>query len=307
MSEPIRGRIFDIRRFSVHDGQGIRTTVFLKGCPLRCAWCQNPEGIDPGAPRLLYFAEPCLHCGLCLGIEQGAMSEQGGRLILDEARVTQAAVYEKVCPVGALRLDSREYTVTEVMAEVLKDQAFFAHGGGVTLSGGEPLYQSAFARELLQHLRAAGIHTAVESSLQVATAYLQEVLPLIDTLFADCKIFDAVRHEAAVGVAPTLIRSNMEMVLQSRYRTRVTVRTPLIPGYTADRENIAAIAGWISSLYPAVKYELLNFNPLAKAKYVHVDFAYAFSENPPPYTKAQLRVFRDWALAAGCRNVIVEI
>ena len=307
MTETIRGRIFDIRRFSVHDGQGIRTTVFLKGCPLRCVWCQNPEGIDPGAPRLLYLADKCLHCRLCLGIGQGAISEQGDRLVLDEARVTQASAYEKICPAGALRLDSREYTVDEVMEEVLKDQAFFAHGGGVTLSGGEPLYQRVFARELLRRLQAAGIHTAVESSLQVPTEYLQEILPWIDTLFADCKIFDAGKHKAAVGVGPTLIRSNVEMVLQSTYRRRVTVRTPLIPGYTADRENIAAIAGWISSLYPEVKYELLNYNPLAKAKYAHVPFAYAFSKNPPPYNKAQLSVFRDWAMAAGCRNVIVEI
>lgn len=306
MTEPIKGRVFDIRRFSVHDGQGIRTTIFLKGCPLHCVWCQNPEGICL-EQKLVYFKDKCLHCGRCLSIEQKAMCEFDGNLHLDAAKVSGGAAYEDICPAGALRLDSREYTAAELVDEVLADQVFFARGGGITLSGGEPFFQPEFTLELLKRFQAAGIHTAVESSLQVDGGYLETVLPFIDHLFADCKIFSSQKHKAAVGVEPQIIQANITMVLESKYRDRLTVRTPLIPGYTATRENISAIAGWLSRLYPQVQYELLNYNPLARAKYAHVDFVYGVKENLPPYTKDEMAAWRACAVAAGCNNAIVEI
>ena len=306
MTEPIKGRVFDIRRFSVHDGQGIRTTIFLKGCPLHCVWCQNPEGICL-EQKLVYFKDKCLHCGQCLSIEQKAMRELDGSLQLDATKVSDGAVYEDVCPTGALRLDSREYTAAELVDEVLADQVFFARGGGITLSGGEPFFQPAFTKELLKRFQTAGIHTAVESSLQVDSGYLAAVLPFIDHLFADCKIFSSPEHKAAVGVDCERIQANIKMVLESKYRDRLTVRTPLIPGYTATLENISAIAGWLSQLYPQVQYELLNYNPLARAKYAHVDFAYGVKENLPPYTKDEMAAWRACAVAAGCSNAIVEI
>jgi pyruvate formate lyase activating enzyme len=302
----IKGRVFDIRQFSVHDGEGIRTTIFLKGCPLHCVWCQNPEGIASNG-RLIYFADKCIHCGACLLVSQGAVSEIAGKITIVPEAVTAGEEYERQCPTGALRMDSREYMLEEVLETALRDLPFFLHGGGVTLSGGEPFLQQEFTLALLKELKEKGIHTAVESSLCTDLDYFKKVLPYIDRLFADFKVFLPEEHKRYTGIDPMIIRENLRYVLQSEYKDNVVVRTPLIPGYTATKENLTAIARWLAAVYPQVCYELLNYNPLAKAKYVHVDFPYGFSENPPMYTKAELLAFRDLIFKAGVVKVFVEI
>jgi pyruvate formate lyase activating enzyme len=302
----IKGRIFDIRQFSVHDGEGIRTTIFLKGCPLRCVWCQNPEGIACDG-RLVYFVDKCIHCGMCLMVSQGAVKEIAGKITIIPEAVTEGEEYERECPTGALRMDSREYTLTEVLEMALRDLPFFLHGGGVTLSGGEPFFQQDFTLALLKKLKDKGIHTAVESSLCTDLDYFKKVLPYIDRLFADFKVFLPEEHKRYTGIDPMIIRENLRYVLQSGYRDNVVVRTPLIPEYIATKENLIAIAQWLAEVYPQVQYELLNYNPLAKAKYAHVDFPYGFLENPPMYTKEELLAFRNLVFKAGVVNVFVEI
>ena len=162
------GRIFDVRRFSTHDGGGIRTTVFFKGCPLRCAWCHNPEGI-PFERRPVWVSGRCMGCGDCASTARdgGVRAGDGGMVINPKAQEEWDALMDG-CPTGALRWDSRDVRADELMAELRRDAAFFAHGGGVTLSGGDPLMQPGFAREILLRCRAEGIHTAVETELEAA-------------------------------------------------------------------------------------------------------------------------------------------
>lgn len=161
----MKGQVFDIRRFSTHDGDGIRTTVFLKGCPLSCVWCQNPEGIS-AKKRPLYFENRCIHCGTCVKKSRAeGVKIENGKIHLNPKVAEDWAEIIDWCPAGAIEMDSREMTVNEVMEEVRKDEVFYRHGGGVTLSGGEPLFQWKFALELLKQCKKEGIHTAIELSL----------------------------------------------------------------------------------------------------------------------------------------------
>jgi pyruvate formate lyase activating enzyme len=286
-----KGTVFDIRRFSVHDGEGIRTTVFLKGCPLRCAWCQNPEGLDPGL-KLLWFSGNCIYCGAC-----GASGDP--RQFISGAAAEASALEN--CPTMALRMDGRIMTADEVMTELEKDAVFYRRGGGITLSGGEPLAQEDFAAVLLEAAKKAGFHTAVETSLYAGGEQVEHIAALSDTIFADCKIFNEEDHAAATGVSNRIILDNMARLLSGPHAHRVIIRTPLVPLFTASTENIAAIARFISGLYPLVRYELLNYNPLAAGKYPLTDREYCFPENPAPYSAEAMETFRSIARKNGIR------
>lgn len=301
MTDETTGTVFDIRRFSTHDGAGIRTTVFLKGCPLRCAWCQNPEGIDP-RPKLTHFPGRCMLCGLCLAVPDGAARMEGGKLLLDAKKAARPALYEDICPAAALRMDARPFSVGKLADVLARDLPFFRRGGGVTLSGGEPFFQGAFTLALLKALKASNLHTAVETSLFAEWPLIEAALPYIDTLFADIKIADGAAHKLATGVGNERILENAKRALRSPYRDRVVVRTPLIPKFTATRRNIEEISKKISACYPSVQYELLNYNPLAKAKYAHMSYAYCFEENPPLYTAEQMAAFAEIARRSGARR-----
>lgn len=302
----LKGNIFDIRRFSTHDGDGIRTTVFLKGCPLKCVWCQNPEGISRET-RLTYFANRCIGCALCVGASvDGDITMQDHLPVLHHKSTKHGEKYAAICPTAALVVDSKQYTVEEVVAIVLRDQPFFRYGGGVTLSGGEPLLQKEFTFALLKALKQNAVHMAVESSLCVEEKYLLQILPYMDTLFADFKVFDAEAHKRATGMDNALIKHNIALVLNSTYRERVIIRTPLIPQYTATKENITAICQYIAALYPQVNYEMLNYNPLAQAKYKQAEFPYCFQENPKMYTQEEMQNFYVMARKAGITNLITD-
>jgi len=302
----LKGTIFDIRRFSTHDGDGIRTTVFLKGCPLKCVWCQNPEGISRET-SLVHFANRCIGCGLCADSSvDGDITMKDQLPVLHNSSAKHWEKYVDICPTTALVVDSKQYTVDEVIEIVLRDQPFFQYGGGVTLSGGEPLLQKEFTLALLKALKQKAVHTAVESSLCVDQAYLLQILPYIDTLFADFKVFDDAGHKRATGMGNTLIKDNIARVLTSAYRDRVIIRTPLIPQNTATKKNITAICQYIVQLYPQVTYELLNYNPLAQAKYKQVEMEYCFKEKPKMFTKEEMQEFQEIAQNAGIINLLKD-
>ena len=300
------GRIFDVRRFSTHDGGGIRTTVFFKGCPLRCAWCHNPEGI-PFERRPVWFSGRCMGCGDCASTARdgGVRAGDGGMVVNPKAREEWDALMDG-CPTGALRWDSRDVRADELMAELRRDAAFFAHGGGVTLSGGDPLMQPGFAREILLRCRAEGIHTAVETELEAAWTDAEEVLKNADLIYADLKLMDAALHRRYTGADNGRILENLRRLLGGELGARTVVRTPLIPGVTATRENLTAIARFLAEICPQVRYELLNYNPLAAAKYPLVGRSYLFRENPPRYTKAQMEEFRALVRRCGVENLVCE-
>ncbi|MBE6087393.1 MAG: glycyl-radical enzyme activating protein [Clostridium beijerinckii] len=303
----LTGKIFDIRRFSTHDGEGIRTTIFLKGCPLKCVWCQNPEGISP-KEQLIHFENKCINCDLCIKkcSNQSVIRENNKICVAQDKCIDeQNEIVTDICPTGALTMDSKNYTLDEVIEIALKDKAFFKYGGGVTLSGGEPLYQKEFVVVLLKMLKEAGINTAIETSLFVPTEYIVEALPYLDTIFADLKVFDNDKHKAFTGVSNEIIKKNIKFILESNKKDNVIIRTPLIPQFTANKNNIHDISGYISSIYSKARYELLNYNPLAKSKYNLINnLDYCFEENPKMYTETQMEGFYDIAYSAGIENLV---
>ena len=294
--------VFDIKRFAVHDGSGIRTTVFFKGCNMRCRWCQNPEGLEP-VRHAVWLENRCLHCGTCMKERvPGQLEEKEGRIIPNRSYDGDFDRLVHDCPTGALCYDSRIYTTEELMNEIRRDEVFFRHGGGVTFSGGEPLLHWKAMKEVLQMCREADIKTAIETALFADPEAVREVLPLLDEVFADFKCRDDNRHREITGVSNVLIMCNLEYVLQNA-KGKVTVRTPLIPGYTASHENIAGIASFLAALRPDVTYELLNYNELAPAKYKLTGMIYEPGERKR-FSDAEMEKFRSTARENGLRNVI---
>lgn len=300
------GTIFDIRRFSTHDGAGIRTTVFLKGCPLNCIWCQNPEGISTKR-RPIHFINRCIKCGICVRLSKnnGIVFENGHiKLNIDREENWNELIDN--CPSGALMMDSQIQTVDEVIKEVMRDKVFFKHEGGVTLSGGEPLVQSRFAIELLKKLKKLNVNTAIETALNVNTEVIKEALPYLDIIYADFKIFDNNDHKKYVGASNGRIKNNIKFLLQSQKKQNVIIRTPMIPGYTTSEKNIAEISRYISGIYADVSYEILNYNPLAEAKYPLVDKEYCFKEKHQLYSKEEMKQFGSIAKNNAIKNLIIE-
>jgi pyruvate formate lyase activating enzyme len=303
------GTIFDIRRFSVHDGQGIRTTVFLKGCPLRCRWCQNPEGLEFES-RPVWFKQSCIHCRACTqAVKQHPakpLSWNHDRLLINNSPLIDPASFRLpiyLCPTRALGWDSRNLSVGELITELEKDRVFFNHGGGVTLSGGEPLAQPEFTLELLTACRCAGFHTAIETSLFAPAEIVDDVSALSDTVIADFKIFDNESHKKATGQANILIMENLNRLLSGPHASEIVVRTPLIPDFTATEENIGAISAFISGLYGDIAYELLNYNPLATGKYPLTGKKFCFAKTQKPFTGKELLRFKDIARKNGITNL----
>lgn len=305
--EGLKARIFDIRRFSTHDGNGIRTTVFFKGCPLSCVWCHNPEGINP-KQRVMYFSNHCIGCGNCLRLAKngGVTLAPTSTIRLDVTKDEDWNSIVDACPSGAMAWDSSWMPVEDVLEQVLKDLPFYRYGGGVTLSGGEPLMQPAFALELLKALKHRGIHTAIETSLFAPSSVLEEILPYLDFVYADCKLFDGEEHQRYTGVPNELIKENLRILLNTKHGENVTIRTPMIPQITATAENIAAISRFLSGINPGVTYELLNYNPLAEAKYHLLDKEYYAKENPGRYSSQDMEAFAQIARNHGIQQVIIE-
>lgn len=298
--------VFDIKRFAVHDGDGIRTTVFFKGCPLRCKWCQNPEGLK-AARQPVYLKNQCIHCGLCrAAAHNGQLDWVDGGPVLNHQYPGNFDAIVDICPAAAIRYDSTPYDLDSLMEKIREDAVFFKSGGGITFSGGEPFLQGHFLEQILKCCKAEGFHTAVESSFFADPQLVKLCAPYLDRIFADVKILDADLHREATGHDNQVILENIAWLLNSpEHRDKVIIRTPLIPGYTATKENIGAIARWISGQYPDVKYELLNYNPLASAKYEMTGQDYSLPDHAM-YTAAEMEDFRQTARDNGIRNLIEE-
>lgn len=236
--------IFDIQRFSVHDGPGIRTTVFLKGCPLRCGWCHNPEGLS-ATVGTQFFAEECIGCGRC-----------GGEQTPDAA--------EK-CPAGALKLCGRTVNEEELLREVLADRDFFGTDGGVTFSGGECLLQAVFVAKMLQKLKAGGVSTAVDTCGCVPWEQIEKTLPFCDVYLYDIKCANSDLHEKHTGQPNGLILENLQKLAQSG--ARIWIRTPVIPDVNDNMAEITAIADIVQRTPGVEKVTLMPYHTLGKSKY----------------------------------------
>jgi pyruvate formate lyase activating enzyme len=298
----MKGRVADIQRFSVHDGPGIRTTVFLKGCGLRCAWCHNPETLRPG-PELQVLPDRCIGCGRCLdACPSGARSKEGGEMCHRRDLCKACGRCAAVCAPGALVMVGREMETAEVLAEVLEDAPFYRNsGGGMTLSGGEPLFQPEFSVDLLKGAKAAGVHTAVETGLAATWDRVEALLPHADLFMVDLKLMDPAGHRRWTGASNEGILENARRL--SGEARALLVRTPVVPGVNDDPASIAAIAEFVKDLPSRVAYELLPYHPLGAGKYRSLGIERRFdgAASPSPGLMEAL------AGEAARRGVIVKV
>lgn len=296
------GMIFDIQHYAVHDGPGIRTLVFFKGCPLRCLWCCNPESQNFG-PELRRSAARCRACYACKDhCTSGAIREgQTGPLMDREAcRVCKTWPCVEACPQGALAVMGRAMTAEAVVARVAADAAFYENsGGGVTFSGGEPFAQPEFLEDLLLRCKRLGIRSAVETCGHVPAQTLLELEPLIGLFLFDVKAVAPNLHERCTGASNELILQNLR-ALAERGASKITVRVPLVPGYTDAEENLSAIASLTAALGIA-QAELMPYHELGRDKYEGLGRQYPMAlQGPHPLSariEAALRIFRERGVA----------
>ena len=290
----LTGLISNIQRFSTEDGPGIRTTVFFKGCPLHCAWCHNPEGISP-RPELMWYDVRCIGAKECLNAcpeEALNLISQGIRI--DRERCTACGDCVNECPSGALEIIGSEWAPEDLFTEIQKDVVFYeTSGGGVTFSGGEPMVQADFLQALAPLCREAGIHIALDTCGMVAWKRYERILPLVDIVFYDLKIFDAEQHKFCTGVDNGLILENARRI--SAAGMPMWIRTPVIPGYTADSDNIADLGDFIAAELPTVdRWDLLAYTNLGQPKYHRLDRPYAL-DGVPLLTIAEMETLHNVA------------
>lgn len=270
------GNIIDIKRFTLHDGDGIRSTVFVKGCGLHCAWCHNPEGIED-CVGLWYLPRQCIRCRACVAscpeLALASDDEAGPFIVIDRSRCTNCGACVEACPTTALSFDGQRLSSEAVAELLLRDRQFYEEsGGGITVSGGDPLIQSDFVLDILGRCHAAGLRTAIETCLQGPWAVLESFLPVTDLFIVDLKLADAELHREYTGQGNELIRSNYRRLSGPQgafgLKRDMLTRIPLIPRVTARPENVRAIARFVKDCSPGARVELINFNPLAENKYL---------------------------------------
>jgi pyruvate formate lyase activating enzyme len=260
----VRGRVFDLQRYSIRDGPGIRTTVFLKGCPLRCDWCQNPESQKP-EPESVLFPGRCIDCGACTpACPRGAISPETRRP--DPAKCACCGTCVETCPSAARHIIGRDITVDELLDEAGRDRPFYEEsGGGITFSGGEPLAQPAFLGAALDGCRERGFHTAVDTCGYAPREQVEGFARRTDLFLYDIKSMDPERHRSATGVPNGLILENLKALCG--LGAAVWVRLPLIPGFNDDEENLRATAAFVRSLTGRPPISLLPYHATAADKY----------------------------------------
>jgi len=276
----IVGCVFNIERFAIRDGPGIRTTVFLKGCPLRCLWCANPESISP-VPQLFYFENLCTRCYRCVEAcpNKATTKTQDGAIKIDRSLCKACGKCVEVCPNKAREISGKPMTVEQVLEEVKKDALFYQNsGGGVTVSGGEPTLQPDFLWHLLQRCQESGIHTTLDTSGFVKPEILRRVLEHTDLVLYDIKHMDPAKHKELTGVDNRLILENARMI--AAMGKPMIIRVPLIPGHNDSKENLKALAEFMLSL-GLKRVDLLPYHSLGKIKYYRLGMEYKLSDLKP--------------------------
>jgi pyruvate formate lyase activating enzyme len=254
------GRVFDIKRYSIHDGPGIRTTVFFKGCPLRCLWCHNPEGIDLG-PELMHWPSRCSRCYACVSAcPPGAISKDAsGAIVIDKKKCDLCGRCAEACLYDAMQIVGYETTIEGLVTEIEKDRIFYEQsGGGATFSGGDPLAQSAFLEKVLEALRSRGLRTAVDISGFAPNGVLDRIAARTDLVLYDLKIMDEAKHKELTGVSNGPILENLRRLAANG--TEVWIRIPLLAGVNDDEKNIDGTIAFLKSLKKIKNIGLLPYH-----------------------------------------------
>jgi len=311
------GTIFDIKKYSINDGPGIRTTVFFSGCPLACLWCHNPES-QSLTPELLYRENRCLLCGACVDIcPQNAISmeskvsrrltiesqETFDSIITDREKCTRCQTCIATCYSGARQFSAHTVTVREVMTQVEREIPFYDEsGGGVTFSGGEPLMQPKFLSALLRACREQEIHTVVDTSGFANWNVFEQIRRDVDLFLYDLKHMDSTHHREATGVPNEVILTNLKTL--SKYGHKIVVRIPLIPGINDDQKNLHESGKFLASLPNLEGVELIGYHDIAQAKYEALARAYPLTGTKPPTEEAKLHaaeLLRSYNLSVSLR------
>jgi pyruvate formate lyase activating enzyme len=275
----VRGIVFDIQRYSLHDGPGLRTNVFLKGCGLNCHWCSNPESKQP-QPEIAFFDRTCFLCGDCVPVcSEAAIIIENQQITWDRLKCNQCGRCVEICSSNAFSLIGKTMTAGAVVAEVLRDVAFYGGHGGLTLTGGEPTLQPEFAEAVLCLTKAEGVKTAIETCGAVSWKNIERLLPYLDLVLFDLKHVDPLEHRKFTGASNTVILDNLRRTAQSG--ANLIVRVPLIPGFNADQVSLMAIAEFVQSLQVVREIHLLTYHTLGKAKYHALGLPYPMEQIPP--------------------------
>lgn len=296
------GIITDIQKFSVHDGPGIRTVVFMKGCPLRCAWCQNPE-TQFHQPEIAYFSSSCVQCGSCLRAcpERALSVQDDGKIIRDPELCKKCGKCVTACNFNAMRMFGKYSTADDVIHEVLKDRVFYEQsGGGVTLSGGEPLLQHDFSLYILKQLNHEGIHTAIETC---GYCQWEDFLPILnhtDLVLFDLKHLDFELHKNYTGVNNDLILNNLKNILQME--KKIVVRFPLIPGFNDDTKNIDAMVAFLKNNRLS-HLHIMPFHQMGQEKWYSLKKNYACETVIPPSEETITKIVKQMRSAGIIVNV----
>jgi len=284
------GLVFNVQRFSLHDGPGVRSTVFMKGCPLSCTWCHNPESHSP-APEFVRMRHRCMSCGRC------SEEDLAGPVVSGRGDEDVEA-----CPTGALQGVGETMESDALVRTLLRDRIFFDEsGGGVTFSGGEPLMQAAFVTEALRLLQAEGVHTALDTCGFGRWQDLREAAAHANLVLYDIKLMDDARHKAATGVSNDVILENLEAL--AKIHSAIWIRVPVIPGVNDDEANLDATAAFLRPLSGIRQVDLLPYHPTGEAKFARVGMDYALHGTPSP-THERLETLASHFRARGLTTTI---
>ena len=280
------GLVFNMQKFSLHDGEGIRTLIFLKGCPLTCDWCSNPEG-QSCSPELAYIADKCIgksECERCMNVcETGAIRMgDDGKAQIDRSLCNNCGECVQECPSRALELFGKYMSIDDVITVVEEDSGFYARsGGGLTLSGGEPLSQARFVIRLLKAAQRRGIDTAIETTGLCTWKDLKEACRYVNQVFFDIKSLNPEKHATGAGVDNQRILENFQKLCESFPELSIIVRTPVIPGFNDSPEDIKAIVDFVHRFGPSSNYELLPYHGFGEPKYRQLGMEYSLSDLKP--------------------------